>query len=231
MIGVTELIEAYKWPKDWEAIAEKYAKKHGNTPEFWLRSWEAKRKAAEEFGKFYHDRNYSGSGSGIKPTELSGTYQEFTVRDEYFQVVGRMDEITFEGKFCEIIDVKTTDKLVMEPRVYFNGRRKVQEKFMPPISKLGVCNFNEAQLQLSIYGFLLERQGYYPRKLTIKHPIFLNRKKGYDAMKEDPSVDRIDTYQVAYLRQEAQAMLQHYAKNLRDRERAGKTVRSNTPVT
>ncbi len=221
--SVTTLYAMFKRPKDWQAIAEAYAMKHGETAEHWLKVWEDNKNEAANFGSKYHLIREHGE---IKaPDEIKigkdlsdlpdGEYKELIVWSEYFRVAGQVDNVLIKDGVVNIRDYKTCKSIDTDPKMFYvKGRGKVAENYLPPLSHLKVFNLQDFTLQLSLYAYILEMYGYDIGDLTVEHIEFTGREKGYSSMLsalEDNKLKETRTdYPVPYLRTEAKAMLTHF---------------------
>ena len=218
--NVTDLIQGLHIQKDWYAIAEKYAAKHGHDADYWFDQWQKNREAAATFGKEYH-KHRQGKATYAGPIDLdlltNGEYRELRIFSHYYKVKGRADKVVVEDNFVDIYDIKTSKEIVTEPTARWNPKlkKKTIEKYLPPCSHLANINFNDAQLQLSIYGFILEMYGFKVRNLVLEHVQFKGRTKGYKHLLECLDDQKLretsrEPYEVEYLRTEAQSILRHY---------------------
>lgn len=220
---VTELTHSLRREKDWAAIAEKYADKHGHDAQYWLDQWENKRKLAAEFGKSYHKSREEKYG-GTAPLDLGdlvdGTYHELKIYSHIYEIIGRVDRVDVEANDVIITDIKTSEKLELEPTARWNPqlKRKTVEKYLPPCGHIPVTNYNDAALQLSIYGYMLELYGFNVKMLILEHVQFKGRKQGYkhllECLDQSKLVETVrEPYDVPYLKEEAKAILRQ-RKNL-----------------
>jgi len=109
---------------------------------------------------------HSGDIEVFKGVE-NGIFAELLIYDTEYHVAGQADVIYKTGNQVVIKDYKTNKKITNEP---FNN-----ERMLPPVDELYDTTFNHYMLQLSTYGYLLERQGFKIQELEIIH---LNRETG-----------------------------------------------------
>lgn len=227
-ISVTQLISKYKPDKDWAKIAFFYAKKNGGTAEYWLKQWNKIKTEAANKGSEYHNMRelaHESSKSINEPIESNGNkfnsvtnitesrykkslplelipnqvYSELILWDDEYEIAGQSDEV-----FClpsgeiYINDFKTNKSI--DQKSYFNIKTGY-EYMKNPISHVQDSNYWHYALQLSIYGFILERKGYQINKLTIEHV-----------------TDNNKFYELPYLKDEVKYLLDDYVVNHRDKK-------------
>ena len=73
---------------------------------------------------------------------------------------------------------------------------------LPPISHLEDCNLNHYNLQLSLYGWMLEQFGYEVVHLEIQHADLVKEDNNWKVVKET-------VYEFPYLKQEIENMLNY----------------------
>lgn len=229
--SVTTLYGRLKRKKDWEGIAQRYAEKHGETGEYWLKVWEDNKNASANFGSAYHlvreeeiaPADMSNIKRAVNPRDLpDGTYNELTVWSPYYRSAGRVDRTEIIGDLVNLRDFKTCKKIDTEATAYYNRetRRRSKDRYLPPLSHMEVFNLNDFTLQMSMYGLMFEGFGFRVGTLTVEHAIFKEREKGYDhllkTLKEGSLVQEIVEYQVPYLRKEALAILKNHRNSLKE---------------
>jgi len=87
-----------------------------------------------------------------------GLYPEYRMEiklDDEYLLVGIADLIIKSGNNIKIIDYKTADKIDMKSK--YDMAKKKKATFKYPISNIEDCNYNEYQLQLSIYAWMLKK--------------------------------------------------------------------------
>lgn len=91
-----------------------------------------------------------------------GCYLELLIHNDELMLAGQSDKVFFINDVeFDIRDYKTNDKLPMES---YN-----HQKMLYPFDQLDDCSFNHYAVQLSIYAYMLELQGFKCRKLFIDH--------------------------------------------------------------
>lgn len=222
-ISATDLVKEHKQPYDAQAAAVNYAKKNGQTPEHWLAVWEEKRiKSTHRGNKFHQEKEEQIKGRGVvkmnnqivyaKNEHLcyesnpdlrvleDGLYSELLVWDVGFKIAGQIDVCliyTKDGvRFVDIDDHKTNERIdTVSYQFKGSGNYKMM---LHPINHLMDCHFTHHALQISIYAFIMERQGYTIGKLTFTH-----------YTEEEPPV----VYLIPYLKQEVLSILNNRRKN------------------
>ncbi len=182
-----------------------------------LEEWEKKRDDACARGNKYHDEKEANAYKdgymvigGVRETtqiaysfDLSqladGGYRELLVYSHEYEVSGKADMVLLETlpvgggvykTFADIDDDKTNAKLTFDGFSYYKH----------PISHLKECKFNKHALQMSMYMYMLEKNGFVPRDLQFSHAIF----------DEHQNHIRTDDYPLPYLREEVINILNHH---------------------
>lgn len=210
LISVTTFISQFFKPFNAKEIARKLAKFPVNRANkrgvrFWLKEW----KEAGEHGTRVHQylqdwiegkdtnitdsRDLSKTANGISWMVMNFNSEEYTrlrteeiVYDEKLGVAGTIDLIKVnDDNSITLIDWKTNKKI--------DQKGYTGEKAKEPVNHLVDCNFWKYTLQLSLYAYILERQGYPIKDLKIVH------------LKEDEAKE----YKVPYLKKEIKEMIEH----------------------
>lgn len=128
-ISATTIIGQFKSPFDKVAVSTAYAKKHGQTPEYWQAEWAKISKIACDKGTAFHKRQEDAmikTGAILKDKKLipvhvkdtleksshdyrnlpDGVYPELLMWNHYFELAGIADIITIEGNYFDIDDYK-----------------------------------------------------------------------------------------------------------------------------
>lgn len=166
-----------------------------------LAEWKKKNEDACEKGTNFHDAQEAaainakrvlkeGLDLEVFPFEMHldlenlpiGYYPELRLYNLDYGVAGTSDCIwILPGKQVIIEDFKTNKELKFENKF---------QTMLHPLTHLSDCNFNHYQMQLSLYGYMLECYGYSVKDIAIIY-----------------QEERIP---VQYLREEVIAMLTHY---------------------
>lgn len=166
-----------------------------------------KTKAAEKGTSYHLLRELEAYKDGAKPLKiegdfkvgydlrfLEGYYPELILYHPFYKVSGSADVVKiYENKTFYLGDFKTYKR---EPkRESFKGKR-----LLTPVSHLLACDLDKANLQLSIYAFILEEYGYKCGKLEV---IWV----------KDVEKDERVIFPMEYLKDEAKAILTYFKNN------------------
>lgn len=175
--------------KDWEEIARKYAEKNNLTVEEVKAMWEKNKVDSCERGTLLHLHKETGAVqddsiityqspmAGDKKiirnleTLEDGWHLELPLYNHEYQVCGTADRVFIETingvRYVDIKDWKTNKSIDMES--FFNKRTKTHEMMKAPLNHLMNCNYWGYALQLSTYGYFMERYNYVVRSLELNH--------------------------------------------------------------
>jgi len=92
---------------------------------------------------------------------VSGLEVERIVYNEKHMIAGTIDLLLLSGKKVTLIDWKTNKAIKKKG---YKG-----EKGKEPLQEVDDCNFNKYTMQLSLYAYMLELQGYEIEKLIMVH--------------------------------------------------------------
>lgn len=201
-ISVTQLVKKFKEPFN-ENIVYACAKKQNREPDDLKLEWKQKGKIALLKGNYIHDtldilfrRPELAQNCDLKPVydeirayipKSQKLYPEKIIGDEELGVVGRVDLIGKEDKIIFVYDYKTND---LDKKVYNNLK--------PPLQHLEDKPINEYALQLSLYAYMLERQGYKVGGLKLF----------------DIQQGAVEVIELPYLKEEIKKMLEYKDKQL-----------------
>jgi len=130
-------------------------------------------------------------------------------------ICGQADVIEVRGKKVNVYDYKTNKELTTSGYVNWQG---VTKKLLKPVSHLEDCKLSIYNLQLSLYMYMILQHNPHlsSGKLVINHIIFkeidsdrLGNKAIARDSNGDPIVERVDKYQLPYLKKEVQAILKY----------------------
>lgn len=250
-ISVTQILGKYKQPFDARKVAEKYAGKHGNTPEYWMERWDTGRDEACDKGHVFHDHKEEilhGRGVDIVKRAVKmvrnqylypasdeslynlpdGVYAELQMWDDVWKLAGTADKVHIEtmepGKrFVDIDDHKTNKRIDTQSYQFSDGSFKMMQY---PAAAMMDCNFTHYELQISFYAYMLERQGFIPRRLTFTHyppplEVTLLGEQEKDVTKRTDGI----TYHLKYRKKEVINILTHYARHENSNRRASSSGR------
>lgn len=242
LISVSKFAKKFEAYKDWYAIAKKYAKKNGETPEFWQAKWREKGFKSSEVGTLYHSIReqelinnnashyegtvcsrkmcdfFEGAKWGIPITNLTPNtiYPELIIYDLDFGISGQSDKVIVTDTHIHIGDYKTDKSIDFKG---YSSEWKKAEKFLPPLDHLDNCNGNMYALKMSLYMYMLWKQNRHlvPGKLFIEHVQLKRDEEGIPMLDEEgkPIVLREDIIELPYLKREVVDMLKHYKSKIR----------------
>jgi hypothetical protein len=137
-----------------------------------------------------------------------GVYSELTLWSNYYKVAGQADIVfieTIDGvRYVDIDDYKTNKEI----KTVSYKSRKGYEKMKSPLNSVMNCNYCHYNLQLSLYLYLLELEGFVPRNIEFQHWSNIGSK-------EDPKYVKNKVYQMEYLQKQVIAMLTHHKRQKR----------------
>lgn len=217
-ISVTSLLDKYSEKQDWNAIAEKKAKKLGITKEELLNTWEDEKNKAASQGTRIHEikenkilgkpnvvahREENGIKFSLDITDLKpGIYPELILYHPYYKVVGTADYVEiFEDNTFNLLDFKTNKKLDFSGYPVFNKStfKREPRKMLFPLNHIDDCNGMKYTLQLSIYSWLLEELGFTLNQMWIEHILL-----------EDGEEVNVIKYPINYLKKEVRNLFEHF---------------------
>ena len=146
------------WRKEKEDAAEKGTKEHKVREDALLAQ-----QRVYGSSKYTRDLIFEVGRDSIMKPNYNGNvvYAEARVWNDHYKIAGTVDKVEREGIYLDIKDYKTSKEI---DKAGFRN-----EKMNHPLSEVLDCNFNHYQLQLSLYGWMLEQQGYKVRSLEIIH--------------------------------------------------------------
>lgn len=175
--SVTSLIKKYEPHKDWDQIAENYAKKKKKTVEQVKAEWKAEGDKAIAKGTAFHNKMealYNDTGiwtiededcvvspspiiDGVKYAKdlklEKGVYPELLIYSHRYRVAGQADLIEVVKNKINIKDYKTSKEIKKESYAHWkNGH----EMMLYPVNNLMNSNFWHYSLQLNIYMYMLK---------------------------------------------------------------------------
>lgn len=214
-VSVTQFIGMFKPKQDWNAIAEKYAKKHGETAEYWIAEWDRVKNEACYKGTKYHEGRedlwvaQEDEGKLVYTNKLNsegkkrsrpinnleeGIHSELIVYHPGYGICGQSDEIRNRLRSIRVNDYKTNKKIDKES--YFNWKTRSHNMMTGPVSHIMDSNYWHYALQTSTYAYFMECYGYQVDHLSIEHVTANN-----------------EMYFLPYLREEVIDMLNYYDEN------------------
>lgn len=220
-LSSSQIVEKFTQPFDTWAVAEKYACKNGMTAEYWVEQWTKIKDDSLVRGNTIHDANdlslnarmidvidgevvpvvgdyYDDSYPWFQRPD--GVYTERMLWHHGYKIAGRSDKIrlrTENGiRYADVEDYKTNKSIDLESFKPYKGKHKMM---LYPVNYIMDCNAMHYNLQLSIYMFMLEYQGFVPGKMRIihyPHPF---------GLQQPPPV----YYEMSYLKREVVTILNH----------------------
>lgn len=128
-----------------------------------------------------------------------GVYTELKLWNHEYEIAGTSDQvIILPEKIALIRDFKTNLEITVSNK-YQNMKY--------PVSHLEDCHLSHYNLQLSIYGWMLEQFGYKVKYLEFEHFDLVKSGVGWDIVGNK-------VYQVPYRKKEVVDMLNHYRNEL-----------------
>lgn len=178
--SVSSVISQFKPKFDSDKWSKYKAKQEGVSQEEILARWDNIRDTANDKGKRIHKfvEQYLTDQSPEDTPVIKRFKEVFaTLRDENsnifsekilythtYKIAGTSDIIEDCGNYFNVYDLKTNKK--------FRYSNKYNERMLPPLTHLPVCEFTAYSIQLSIYAYMYqEMTGKYPNKLTVLYNV------------------------------------------------------------
>lgn len=120
----------------------------------------------------------------IQDFESNRIYTELLVYNDRYKLAGQVDWVKKNGKGVSIKDYKTNQEITKQA---FRD-----EKLLYPLNHMPNANWYIYNLQMSLYGWMLEQCGYVVENLTLEHT----------------RTNKL--YEMRYLKSEVESMLNHY---------------------
>lgn len=219
--SVSKVLESVKQPFDSDAIAEKTAKKRGQTKEEILEEWKLIKEKALDKGTKYHEAYEAKllEGKNVHPSNwvegkkyahnllnlAPGVHPELILYNLKYGITGTADIVEiYEDKSFSLRDHKTSRKIEFQSFRKFDPIYKDRRPVMmrPPLQHLEDANGIHYTLQLSLYAFFLEQFGYKCKELILHHVVF----------DENDEPCNVVDYPLEYLKKECFTLL-NYFKN------------------
>lgn len=130
-------------------------------------------------------------------------------------ISGQSDLVEVRGKKVNIVDFKTNKELTTRGYVNWQG---IEKKLLKPLSHMPDCKLSIYNLQLSLYMYIILKHNpqLKPGDLIIHHIVFkeidhdrLGNKQIAKDSNGDPIVEKVDKYQLPYLKKEVELMLKY----------------------
>jgi len=218
--SVTSLIHDYIPKKDWDKIAERYAKKHKLTSQEVKDKWKKENDISLERGTKFHKQreedllscgtveglsiyqpSIDDDGYKIAPSQKlnEGVYPELLVYLNSAGICGQADYVEIRNGMINIKDWKTNKEIKMNGYVNWEG---VEERLLPPISSIPNSNYWTYALQLNTYAYIIRKNNPLLKigKLELLHIQFDN----------EGEVSNIQPYILPDLQSVVKSMIDHY---------------------
>jgi len=182
-VSATTLLKDF-FPKfDREGISERYAAKHGLTQQEVLAKWDAKGKAARDFGNLVHDyvdRKFRGlkipTALDEKQTKYFKSIEDcISILEDKYEIL-ETEKIIFStthkisGTVDLVMRCKSKGDIVIadwktceEISMYNQWQKGLQH-----LDHLTDCNYVHYALQLNLYKRMLQVENYYPKAHDIR---------------------------------------------------------------
>lgn len=247
-ISVTTLVKSFKSPFDAPTQALKSSKNkkskwYGMDPEEIVFIWNRRGTDSADLGTLHHEweesellsKEYTESyghkvpvypsiikdGVKIAPEQKlkTGVYPEHLAYLKSFGVCGQADRVDIVNDTIHISDHKTYEEVKHESFKMWDGSSK---RMLPPLLHLDECNKNDANLQLSLLAFMVQKHNPNLKvgELILRHIQFEEEARdqyGYPIYKKNfegmPIVKQVVPIQLPYMKREAELMLDWLTKN------------------
>lgn len=175
LISVTALIQSFEPKKNWDLIAERYAKKHKLNASDVKESWAKENRVALDRGiKFHKQREedllscntiegleifrttFDENGHKIFPSQklTPGIYPELPVHLRSAGICGQADFVEIRDGLINIKDYKTNKEIKTNAYINWEG---VEERLTGPLSSIPNCNYWKYALQLNTYAYIIRK--------------------------------------------------------------------------
>jgi hypothetical protein len=177
-LSATQLVGLFKQEFDTKGISERYAKKHGGTPEYWVQVWEDKKNRACARGTAFHKAkedyingrglvvfnkmvHFAQNQAFFEPDNFApGVYTEMLLWNDAYELAGQSDIVIIRGssvvnsiyqttRIADLDDHKTNETI--HETSYFNNYTKQYKMMKYPLDHLMDCSLVHYELQLSIW--------------------------------------------------------------------------------
>lgn len=212
LISVTTLISKFKQEFDKDgSIIKRCAEREGISVEEMKNQWEKVKLEACIRGTSFHEQveQFIKTGNIVDGPdkdivekfakikfhgELKSEQVVYSLKD---YIAGTVDLIEINpDKSINILDFKTNKEL--KKKSFFDRKKRRFSYMLPPVQHLQDCSFNNYQLQLNLYAYLLEEKGFWIDTLTI---LYIN-----------PKTRDVEIHDVQEMRKEIKQII-HYYKN------------------
>jgi hypothetical protein len=228
LISVSARVHKLEPVKDWDAIAKKYAKKHGESAQYWIDKWEEKKNKSAEIGTIFHamkeqeviDNGFEGLQvklcthiNGVKWSipiqKLSNNtiYPELMIYDMDSMTCGQSDKVVVKNNKISILDFKTDKEILFKS---YSSEWVKPEKLLAPCNHLDNCNGVLYSLKMSMYMYMLWKQNPHLRigDIIIEHVTLKRDEEGIPVLENGkPVVLGIKPIKLPYRKEEVKRIL------------------------
>ncbi len=212
LISVSKLISLYKKPFDSTGeIIKKCAERDGKTVEELRKEWDYERDSAALRGTNFHrqaqhwvetgeilNEDYKDVVEQLSKIPFRGKLKsEAKIFDKDLGLAGTCDLLAEYGNnLVDLLDFKTNKRLLKKS--FWDRETRNYQRMLYPVNHLQDCNFVHYSIQLSLYGIILEQNGYFLKDATI---LYIH-----------PKSRQIEIHPILPLRKEALSIINHYKK-------------------
>lgn len=196
LTSATQLIHLYSPKKDWDKIAERYAKKNNLTKEEVKAAWRRENEISVDRGTAFHRQReqelsecrtieedgkcltifppmFDDDGNKISTSQKldDGIYPELLLFLNSAKICGQADYVVISDGVINIMDYKTNKAIKMNGYVDWEGN---EERMLDPISDIPNSNYWHYALQLNIYAYIIKKNNpkFKLGKLQLLHVKF-----------------------------------------------------------
>lgn len=192
----SKVFSGYKNKFDAKAVSQNYARKHGQTPEYWQKEWDKERDKSLDRGTGIHQTKedlmfgrgidkFNGRVFDVYNSDLlqikdlyslpDGVYPEIPLWNHNYRISGKPDKLVIEtikvdgpiSRWAHLDDYKTNKAI---HKTSYQDKRTGQYKMMlGPLSHLMDSNWIHYGLQMSFYQFMLAQAGFKVGERTLIH--------------------------------------------------------------
>ena len=179
-----------------------------------LDQWQKSKQDACDRGTIIHKQLEDSFKGGKQTLERFGLGGKFEFMNDYsdldlprgaycdFRQNGKIAHLVKDLNDIIVIDFKTNSKINKKAASY-NQQTRTTQRMLYPLNKFDNCNFNEYQLQVSTYAWMLTK---IKPELKVKELIIYHI---------DPTTGACNMYKCDYLKDEVENMISYYRKKLK----------------
>ena len=192
----TQFLHKFAEPFDREGISKRYAEKHNLDQQEVLKSWEEKGRISRENGTKVHDfmeqlfyKNpieFDEQNEEVYQKQMVGRALWLELLDKYQPIEAEKVVAHLDAGIAGMVDLIAKDRY--EDVIWildYKTNKKIDYEnpfqiFKKPIHHLQKCSFNEYTLQMNLYRWIMEQEGYFPKDTKFKQAIIHIRADGYE---------------------------------------------------